>query len=102
MYCGWPAANPPSADWCLQPSSWSWETTLAPTSLRSVGGSEVRPETDSSAMPCLTWAASQRRVTTGGPIRMPKAPWARRWAAIGSSQPLRSSLSQSTSGPSGR
>ena len=43
----------------------------------------VRP---SSAMPSLTWAALQRRVTTGGPIRTPNAPWPRRWSAIGASQ----------------
>ena len=35
---------------------------------RSVGGRSPRRRTPSSAMPALTVAASQRRVTTGGPI----------------------------------
>ena len=55
-----------------------------------------------SAMPSLTCAALQRRVTTGGPIRTPNAPCSFRWAAIGASQAPRSSSSQSMTGPSGR
>ena len=75
LYCGWPAAKPPSTDCGRQPSSRSWETTRAPTGCARSGGTSVSERTDSSAMPSLTWAAFQRRVTTGGPIRMPKAPW---------------------------
>ena len=42
--------------------------------------------TPGSAMPALTCSAVQRRVTTGGPIRTPNAPWPRRCSVIGASQ----------------
>ena len=72
---GWPAANPPSTACGRQPSSVSWETTRAPVASRSVGARSSRRRTAGSAMPALIAAASQRRVTTGGPMRTPNAPW---------------------------
>ena len=53
-------------------------------------------------MPSLTVAASQRRVTTGGPIRMPKAPRPLRWAAIGASQEAEVVVVPVDDRPSGR
>ena len=101
-YCGCPAAKPPSTAWARHPSSSSWEVTRAPVWVRSVGARSPSRRTASSAMPALTVAVSHRRVTTGGPIRTPNAPWDLRWAAIGVSQEARSSSSQSMTGPSGR
>ena len=60
------------------PATVSWETTRAPTGSRSEGGRSPRRRTAGSAIPSLTWAALHRRVTTGGPIRTPKAPAALR------------------------
>ena len=102
LNCGCPAAKPPATDWGRHPASRSWETTLAPTWLRSAGGTSVSDRTASSAMPAFTWAALHRRVTTGGPIRIPKAPLPLRCAANGESQSWRRSLDQSMTGPSGR
>ena len=102
LYCGWPAAKPPLTDCGNQPSARSWETTRAPVVLRSVGGTSSSERVASSAMPSFTCCAVHRRVTTGGPIRIPNAPRALRCAAIGSNHAPRSSVSQSMTGPSGR
>ena len=86
LYCGWPAAKPP-LDRLGAPAELAQLGDDAGADLAPLGGRHAVSEcTASSAMPSLTWAALQRRVTTGGPIRMPKAPWPRRCAAIGSSQ----------------
>ena len=42
LYCGWPAAKPPSTVCGCQPSSCSCETTRAPPCERSVGGTSPR------------------------------------------------------------
>ena len=86
LYCGCPAANPPVVGTFFQPSSRSRATTAsAASSLASAGTSPSVPSTE-SAMAALIVAACQRRVTTGGPIRMPNAPWPLRYAASGVSQ----------------
>ena len=101
-YCGWPSANPSSVPCGRQPSEVSWETTRAPTGSRSVGGRSASLRTAGSASPSFTWAALQRRVTTGGPIRTPKAPCSLRYAVMGASQSPSRSVDQSRTGPSGR
>lgn len=47
-------------------------------------------------------AASQRRITTGGPIFTENAPWFLRCASIGWSQSARFGAYQLMTGPSGR
>ena len=87
MYCGWPRRSPavgrlrPPAELAqLGDDARAARVAVRPAARRRAG------VTASSAIAVLDVAALQRRVTTGGPIRTPKAPGACRCATIGSSQ----------------
>ncbi len=67
-----------------------------------VASTSRRRFTSGSWMPDLMAAASQRRMTTGGPIFTEKAPCCLRWASIGWSQSSRFGAYQLMTGPSGR
>lgn len=67
-----------------------------------VASTSRRRFTSGSWMPALMAEASQRRMTTGGPIFTEKAPCCLRCASIGWSQSLRLGAYQLMTGPSGR
>ena len=64
-YCGWPAANPPSTACARQPSSAAARPPGRRRGCARWGPGRRGGVTAASAMPALTVAASQRRVTTG-------------------------------------
>ena len=83
LYCGCPAAKPPVVGTCFQPSSRSRETTASAASSLASAGTSSSVWRASSAMAVLMVAACHRRVTTGGPMRMPNAPCPLRYSRSG-------------------